>query len=125
MVDALLEFRKLEKMRSTYLEPLPRLAGPDSRIHTTFNQTATATGRLSSSNPNLQNIPVRGDLGRRMRTCFTAGPGMKLISADYSQVELRVLAHYSQDPTLLPPSATARTSTPARPRCSSTSIPRR
>lgn len=101
VVDALLEFRKLEKMRSTYLEPLPRLAGPDSRIHTTFNQTATATGRLSSSNPNLQNIPVRGELGRRMRTCFTAGPGMKLISADYSQVELRVLAHYSQDPTLL------------------------
>lgn len=101
VVDALLEFRKLEKMRSTYLEPLPRLAGPDSRIHTTFNQTATATGRLSSSNPNLQNIPVRGDLGRRMRTCFTAGPGMRLISADYSQVELRVLAHYSQDPTLI------------------------
>lgn len=101
VVDALLEYRKLEKMRSTYLEPLPRLAGPDNRIHTTFNQTATATGRLSSSNPNLQNIPVRGDLGRRMRTCFTAGPGMKLISADYSQVELRVLAHYSQDPTLI------------------------
>lgn len=101
VVDALLEYRKLEKMRSTYLEPLPRLAGPDSRIHTTLNQTATATGRLSSSNPNLQNIPVRGELGRRMRTCFTAGPGMSLISADYSQVELRVLAHYSQDPTLV------------------------
>ncbi|MBQ4616550.1 MAG: DNA polymerase I [Mailhella sp.] len=101
VVDALLEYRKLEKMRSTYLEPLPRLAGPDGRIHTTLNQTATATGRLSSSNPNLQNIPVRGDMGRRMRTCFTAGPGMKLISADYSQVELRVLAHYSKDPTLV------------------------
>ena len=101
VVDALLEYRKLEKMRSTYLEPLPRLAGPDGRIHTTFNQTATATGRLSSSNPNLQNIPVRGDMGRRMRTCFTAGPGKTLISADYSQVELRVLAHYSQDPTLV------------------------
>ena len=101
VVDALLEYRKLEKMRSTYLEPLPRLAGSDGRIHTTLNQTATATGRLSSSNPNLQNIPVRGDMGRRMRTCFTAGPGMKLISADYSQVELRVLAHYSQDPTLV------------------------
>jgi len=101
VVDALLEYRKLEKMRSTYLEPLPRLAGPDGRIHTTLNQTATATGRLSSSNPNLQNIPVRGDMGRRMRTCFTAGPGMVLISADYSQVELRVLAHYSQDPTLV------------------------
>ncbi len=101
VVDALLKYRKMEKMRSTYLEPLPRLAGPDGRIHTTFNQTATATGRLSSSNPNLQNIPVRGELGKRMRMCFTAGPGMSLISADYSQVELRVLAHYSQDPTLL------------------------
>ena len=101
VVDSLLEFRKLEKMRSTYLEPLPRLADARGRIHTTFNQTATATGRLSSSNPNLQNIPVRGGMGRRMRSCFTAGPGMKLVSADYSQVELRVLAHYSQDPTLI------------------------
>lgn len=101
VVDALLKYRKMEKMRSTYLEPLPRLAGPDGRIHTTFNQTATATGRLSSSNPNLQNIPVRGELGKRMRACFTAGPGKRLVSADYSQVELRVLAHYSQDPTLL------------------------
>ena len=101
VVDALLEYRKQEKMRSTYLEPLPRLAGADGRIHTTLNQTATATGRLSSSNPNLQNIPVRGDMGRRMRTFFTAGPGMKLFSADYSQVELRVLAHYSKDPTLV------------------------
>jgi DNA polymerase-1 len=101
VVDALLEFRKLEKMRSTYLEPLPRLADTRGRIHTTFNQTATATGRLSSSNPNLQNIPVRGDMGRRMRTCFIAKTGHRLISADYSQVELRVLAHYSQDPTLL------------------------
>lgn len=101
VVDTLLEFRKLEKLRSTYLEPLPRLTGPDGRIRTTFNQLATATGRLSSSNPNLQNIPVRGDLGRRMRTCFTADSGRMLVSADYSQVELRVLAHYSQDPTLL------------------------
>lgn len=101
VVDTLLEFRKLEKLRSTYLEPLPRLTGPDGRIRTSFNQLATATGRLSSSNPNLQNIPVRGDLGRRMRTCFTAEPGKVLVSADYSQVELRVLAHCSQDPTLL------------------------
>ncbi len=101
VVDTLLEFRKLEKLRSTYLEPLPRLTGPDGRIRTTFNQLATATGRLSSSNPNLQNIPVRGDLGRRMRACFTASPGRVLVSADYSQVELRVLAHCSQDPTLL------------------------
>lgn len=101
MVDALLAFRKLEKLRSTYLEPLPRLMGPDKRIRTTFNQLATATGRLSSSNPNLQNIPVRGELGRRMRACFTAPEGKALISADYSQIELRVLAHLSRDETLL------------------------
>ena len=101
VVDALLEFRKLEKLRSTYLEPLPRLMGGDGRIRTTFNQLATATGRLSSSNPNLQNIPVRGALGRRMRACFTAPEGKKLISADYSQIELRVLAHLSRDETLL------------------------
>lgn len=101
VVDALLAFRKLEKLRSTYLEPLPRLMGPDGRIRTTFNQLATATGRLSSSNPNLQNIPVRGALGRRMRACFTAPEGRSLISADYSQIELRVLAHLSRDETLL------------------------
>ena len=101
VVDALLRYRVLEKLRSTYLEPLPRLAGPDGRIHTTFNQTATATGRLSSSNPNLQNIPVRGEEGRKMRFCFTAPEGCSLISADYSQIELRVLAHVSQDPELL------------------------
>ena len=101
VVDALLEFRKLEKLRSTYLEPLPRLMGDDGRIRTTFNQLATATGRLSSSNPNLQNIPVRGALERRMRACFTAPEGKKLISADYSQIELRVLAHLSRDETLL------------------------
>ncbi|MEG1610902.1 MAG: DNA polymerase, partial [Bilophila sp.] len=101
VVDALLEFRKLEKLRSTYLEPLPRLMGADGRIRTTFNQLATATGRLSSSNPNLQNIPVRGSDGRRMRSCFTAPAGKLLISADYSQVELRVLAHLSRDETLL------------------------
>lgn len=101
VVDTLLAFRKLEKLRSTYLEPLPRLMGPDNRIRTTFNQLATATGRLSSSNPNLQNIPVRGELGRRMRACFTAPEGRALISADYSQIELRVLAHLSHDATLL------------------------
>jgi DNA polymerase-1 len=101
IIDALLDYRKLEKMRSTYLEPLPRLMGADGRIRTTFNQTATATGRLSSSNPNLQNSPIRGALGRRMRACFTAAPGMSLISADYSQIELRVLAHLSQEPALL------------------------
>lgn len=100
VIDALQEFRKLEKLRSTYLEPLPRLTGEDGRIHTTLNQFATGTGRLSSSNPNLQNIPIRGKLGKRMRTCFTAKPGCYLVSADYSQVELRVLAHCSGDESL-------------------------
>ena len=101
VVDSILQYRKLEKMRSPYLDPLPRLVDPQGRLHTTFNQKATATGRLSSSNPNLQNIPVRGPLGKRMRSCFIAGPGRLLVSADYSQVELRVLAHVSQDPALL------------------------
>lgn len=101
VVDNILEFRKMEKLRSTYLEPLPRLVDESGRIHTTFNQLATATGRLSSSNPNLQNIPVRGDLGKRMRACFIAGEQRLLVSADYSQVELRVLAHMSRDPVLL------------------------
>jgi len=101
VVDKLLAFRKLEKLRSTYLEPLPKLVGAGGRIHTTFNQLAAATGRLSSSNPNLQNIPIRGDMGRRMRACFTAAPGHSLAAADYSQIELRVLAHFSGDPTLI------------------------
>jgi DNA polymerase-1 len=101
VVDKLLAFRKLEKLRSTYLEPLPKLVGPGGRIHTTFNQLAAATGRLSSSSPNLQNIPIRGEMGRRMRACFTAAPGQALAAADYSQIELRVLAHFSGDPTLI------------------------
>ncbi|MDR1124878.1 MAG: DNA polymerase I, partial [Deltaproteobacteria bacterium] len=101
VVGKILEFRKLEKLRSTYLEPLPRIADATGRLHTSFNQSSTATGRLSSSNPNLQNIPVRGPLGSRMRACFVAAPGQVLVSADYSQIELRVLAHLSQDPTLL------------------------
>ncbi len=101
LVDKILEYRKLEKLRSTYLEPLPRMVSADGRLHTTFNQTATATGRLSSSNPNLQNIPIRGDMGRRMRACFRAGAGNLLVASDYSQIELRVLAHLSQDATLV------------------------
>lgn len=101
VVDAILRFRKLEKVRSTYLEPLPKLTDHQGRLHTTFNQEATATGRLSSSNPNLQNIPVRGALGKRMRSCFVAEKGSLLISCDYSQIELRVLAHMSQDRELL------------------------
>ena len=101
VVDLILDYRTLEKLRSTYLDPLPRLAEGDGRIHTTFNQLATATGRLSSSNPNLQNIPIRGEQGPRMRACFTAAPGMALVSADYSQIELRVLAHFSEETALV------------------------
>ncbi|MBD5642124.1 MAG: DNA polymerase I [Desulfovibrio sp.] len=101
LIDTILEYRKLEKMRSTYLDPLPRLMDASNRIHSTFNQEATATGRISSSDPNLQNIPVRGPLGARMRACFVAAPGNLLIAADYSQIELRVLAHLSQDQHLL------------------------
>ncbi|MCR5170288.1 MAG: DNA polymerase I [Desulfovibrio sp.] len=101
VVDAMLRYRKFEKLRSTYLEPLPKLTDAAGRLHTTFNQEATATGRLSSSGPNLQNIPVRGPLGKRMRACFVAGEGRLLASCDYSQIELRVLAHMSQDKALL------------------------
>lgn len=101
IANTILEYRKLEKIRSTYLEPFPRLVDKNGRIHARFNQLSTATGRLSSSNPNLQNIPVRGELGRRMRASFTAGPGHLLVSADYSQIELRVLAHLSGDPALV------------------------
>jgi len=101
IVEAVLEFRMLEKLRSTYLEPLPKMVGEDGRLHTHFNQLATATGRLSSSQPNLQNIPIRGVHGPRMRACFNAQDGHLLAAADYSQVELRVLAHFSKDPALI------------------------
>jgi len=101
IIEDIQSWRKLEKMRSTYLEPLPRAADANGRVHTSFNQLATATGRLSSSGPNLQNIPIRGDMGKRMRGCFTAGEGKSLVAADYSQIELRVLAHFSQEPALV------------------------
>ena len=101
IIPKILRFRTLEKLRSTYLEPLPQKVDDTSRLHTHFNQLATATGRLSSSGPNLQNIPIRGEFGPRMRQCFVAPEGSRLVAADYSQIELRVLAHLSQDPTLL------------------------
>ncbi len=96
-----LEYRQLAKLKSTYVDTLPLLADEYSRIHTTFNQVGTATGRLSSINPNLQNIPVRTELGRQIRAAFIAAPGHVLLSADYSQIELRLLAHFSQDPLLV------------------------
>ena len=95
-----LEYRHLSKLKSTYIDALPLLADADSRVHTTFQAAATATGRLSSVNPNLQNIPVRTELGREIRAAFIPRPGMQLLSADYSQIELRLLAHFSGDPLL-------------------------
>jgi len=96
-----LEYRQLQKLKGTYLDALPVLADAQGRIHTTFNQVGTATGRLSSTNPNLQNIPVRTAVGREIRAAFVAGEGNLLMSADYSQIELRLMAHFSQDPLLL------------------------
>jgi DNA polymerase I len=95
-----LEFRHLSKLKSNYVDALPLLADSDSRVHTTFQAAATTTGRLSSVNPNLQNIPIRTELGREIRAAFTAAPGTQLLSADYSQIELRLLAHFSGDPLL-------------------------
>ncbi|CAA9514578.1 MAG: DNA polymerase I, partial [uncultured Solirubrobacteraceae bacterium] len=93
-------FRELSKLAQTYLEALPNWLGPDGRLHTTFQQTATATGRLSSIDPNLQNIPVRTETGREIRACFVAEEGHRLLSVDYSQVELRVLAHIAGEDVL-------------------------
>jgi DNA polymerase-1 len=93
-------WRELTKLAQTYLDALPELLGPDHRLHTTFNQTAATTGRLSSNNPNLQNIPIRTPLGREIRACFVAEPGDLLVSADYSQVELRLLAHIAGEEVL-------------------------
>ncbi len=100
--EKILAYRSFAKLQSTYVDSLPKLIRADTgRVHTSFNQTVTATGRLSSSNPNLQNIPVRSEEGRRIRTAFVPEPGWSLLSADYSQIELRLLAHLSQDPVLV------------------------
>jgi DNA polymerase-1 len=96
-----LEYRQLAKLKSTYLDSLPQLTDSQGRVHTTFNQVGTATGRLSSTNPNLQNIPIRTAIGREIRAAFIPAPGNVLMSADYSQIELRLMAHFSQDPLLL------------------------
>ncbi len=102
VAEQVLSYRTLSKLKGTYADALPKLVRPDTgRIHTSFNQAVTATGRLSSSNPNLQNIPIRSDEGRRIRRAFISAPGNMLLSADYSQIELRVLAHYSGDESLV------------------------
>ncbi|MEA2454753.1 MAG: polymerase [Thermoleophilaceae bacterium] len=100
IVPAIEEWREVTKLKSTYLDAFPELIGADGRLRTTFNQTAATTGRLSSTNPNLQNIPIRTEQGREIRACFVAEPGNRLISADYSQVELRLLAHIADEPVL-------------------------
>jgi DNA polymerase-1 len=101
IVARLLEYREVTKLKSTYVDALPGMVHPKTgRIHSSFNQTVAATGRLSSENPNLQNIPIRTELGRRIRRAFIADKGCRLLSADYSQIELRLMAHLSGDPGL-------------------------
>jgi DNA polymerase I len=102
IIDAIIEYRTLAKLKSTYVDALPSLVRPDTqRVHTDFNQTTTSTGRLSSSNPNLQNIPIRTAFSRQIRKAFIPEPGWLMVAADYSQIELRILAHLSQEPVLI------------------------
>jgi len=102
IIEHILEYRQLAKLKSTYIDALPALLNPKtSRVHTSFNQTRTATGRLSSSEPNLQNIPVRGEVGKQVRQAFIAPSNFRLLAGDYSQIDLRVLTHLSQDKSLL------------------------
>ncbi len=102
VVDAIIEYRTLSKLKSTYVDALPKLVRPDThRVHTDFNQVATSTGRLSSSNPNLQNIPIRTAFSRLIRKAFLPEPGWLMVAADYSQIELRILAHLCQEPILV------------------------
>jgi DNA polymerase-1 len=101
IVDLILEYRELQKLKTTYIEPFPHLVGPDKRIRTTYNQTGAATGRLASQDPNLQNIPIRTELGQQFRAAFVAPKGYKLVAFDYTQLELRIVAHLAQDQTMI------------------------
>lgn len=101
VIELILQYRELNKLKTTYIEPFPTLVAADGRIHTTYNQTGTATGRLSSSDPNLQNIPTRTELGQQFRSTFIAPEGFRLLSLDYSQLELRIVAHIAHDETMI------------------------
>ena len=101
IADRIIAYRELAKLKGTYIDGLVKLIGEEGRIHSTLNQTTTATGRLSSDSPNLQNIPVRTEMGTRIRDAFTASPNRRLVVADYSQIELRILAHMTGEPTLV------------------------
>lgn len=101
IIEPILQYRELSKLKSTYVDSLPQLVQADGRVHTTLNQAATATGRLSSVDPNMQNIPIRTEKGARVRKAFVAEKGSLLMSVDYSQIELRILAHYSEDPAMI------------------------
>ena len=101
IIEQILDYRQLTKLKSTYVDGLGKVIGPDGRIHTCFQNTVTATGRLSSTEPNLQNIPIRTQLGAELRKMFVAGPGMALVDADYSQIELRLLAHMAGDEKMI------------------------
>jgi len=102
IIEMVLNYRELTKLQSTYVDALPQQVNPTTgRVHTTFNQTGTVTGRIASQNPNLQNIPTRTELGRRVRQGFIAAPGTKLLAVDYSQIELRIVAHIAQDKAMM------------------------